>query len=246
MRVAVGLGFFALLVAGCAAPSRAGRALRDAALDPHTWLPAAGALVLGLSDLDDRVGDYARRETPLFGSSEDAGTASDLLLATGGALAATTAALSARDRARAGRGGREELRLGSEAAAVALAGGSALLGKEATGRARPDGSDDESLPSAHATLAASFGALARRNAEWTGTSERARAGVAVGADALTLLVGWARVENGAHHPSDALAGMALGSLVTLFVHDAVVRRPRDLELRAGGPGAFGVTVSTDL
>ncbi len=48
------------------------------ALDPGTWIPAAGAVVFGVSEWDERVSDWARDHTPVFGSSQDADDANDL------------------------------------------------------------------------------------------------------------------------------------------------------------------------
>ena len=54
-----------------------------AVLDPETWAPLAGAVLLQVENADTRIADWAADNTPLFGS---AGTASrwsdDLLLAT--------------------------------------------------------------------------------------------------------------------------------------------------------------------
>jgi hypothetical protein len=54
-------------------------AARDAALEPETWLPAAGAVAFGVSGLDDDLADWASDETPIFGSSRRAADASDAL-----------------------------------------------------------------------------------------------------------------------------------------------------------------------
>jgi hypothetical protein len=44
---------------------------------------------------------------------------------------------------------------------------------------------------------------------------------------------WARIEAGAHYPTDVLAGAALGNFVSLFVHDAFL----------GGDCSVSVTVT---
>ena len=46
------------------------------AVDPWTWLPIAGAAVLQIDDMDQRISRWARDETPVFGSQEDAEDAS--------------------------------------------------------------------------------------------------------------------------------------------------------------------------
>src|SRR5688572_29655390 len=45
----------------------------------YTWVPATGAAVTGLTGLDQTISDWAVEETPLFGSPENAGDASDNL-----------------------------------------------------------------------------------------------------------------------------------------------------------------------
>jgi hypothetical protein len=40
-------------------------------------------------------------------------------------------------------------------------------------------------------------------------------------------VAWARVEAGAHFPSDVLAGAALGNFLSAVVHDSFMNLPRE-------------------
>ena len=49
----------------------------NAARDPHVWVPLAGAAIFQVDNLDHRVSDWAQRETPVFGSQEDAARWSD-------------------------------------------------------------------------------------------------------------------------------------------------------------------------
>ena len=78
-------GIAALLLGGCAgAPNRShwgstttispgwnrvAAAARDAALDPMTWAPAAGALVFTIGDLDEQTSDWAIEHHPVFGDN---------------------------------------------------------------------------------------------------------------------------------------------------------------------------------
>jgi hypothetical protein len=51
----------------------------NAARDPHTWVPLAGAAVMSLGDLDEDLSDWALREQPIFGSESSADDASDFM-----------------------------------------------------------------------------------------------------------------------------------------------------------------------
>jgi hypothetical protein len=58
---------------------RIGETAKSAALDPCTWIPTAGAAVFGLTGLDENVSNWASENTPLFGTQDNAGKASDNL-----------------------------------------------------------------------------------------------------------------------------------------------------------------------
>ncbi len=47
-----------------------------------------------------------------------------------------------------------------------------------------------------------------------------RSGLTYGLDAVTFGTAWARIEAGAHYPSDTLFGMALGNFFANFFKDA--------------------------
>ena len=51
-------------------------------------------------------------------------------------------------------------------------------------------------------------------------SRAARLSLKVGLDALTIGTSWARIEAGAHFPSDTLVSMALGNFCAVFFNDA--------------------------
>ncbi len=55
-------------------------AARDALLDPWTWGPVLAATAFQIDGWDRRVSDWARRETPIFGSTAGAHFPSDTLL----------------------------------------------------------------------------------------------------------------------------------------------------------------------
>jgi hypothetical protein len=220
---------------------RVARAGRDAFLSPATWLPLAGAGVLSLGDLDDRVSDWASTHNPLFGSQSGAENAGNYLtgvlcfeaLAT---ALATPSGDTPGDWASAKlKGGAVEL--GAIGATVAVTD----VLKELSGRERPDGSDDRSFPSGHTADAFAFATLANRNLESLDFLGGARTPLQIGNTVLASGVGWARVEARKHYPSDVLFGAALGHFLTAFIHDGFMNLPKDspvdFEVFSTGKGA---------
>ena len=80
----------------------------NAARDAHVWLPLAGAAVFQIDDWDREVADWARREQPLFGSTQNAERWSDdLRSASSVAYAATVLFTPSGDDAASGFGTRQ-------------------------------------------------------------------------------------------------------------------------------------------
>jgi membrane-associated phospholipid phosphatase len=118
--------------------------------------------------------------------------------------------------------------------------------KDASKRDRPDGSDEMSMPSSHASFAFAAAAATRRNVEESGLGRGAEAAIADAGWALAAATGWARIEGRKHFPSDVLVGAALGNFLSTAIHDAA-RPGRDeralsLWLDVGG-GRTAVAVS---
>ncbi len=223
-------------------------AFLDAVTDPQTVVPAAAALVFGLTDWDDEVSDWARRETPVFGSTSGAKTGGEILLgasaglALGTALATPSGCCGAEIRRNKLKG------FGAETLAVGGAAGLAFLGKYTIGRERPNGTDDLSFPSGHATTASALSVMTWRNSDWLCTTPKAKTALKATATGVALLTGWSRVEAGAHFPSDIFAGHALGNLTGRFVHDSLLGR-RGWQLRTGwrrDRGTITLGVSREL
>ena len=87
-------------------------------------------------------------------------------------------------------------------------------------RQRPNGLDSESFPSGHTSSAAVHTRLASRNLRWIAMRAPVRRTLDVGLTALTIGTSWARIEAGAHFPSDTLFSIALGNFIASFVNDA--------------------------
>jgi PAP2 superfamily protein len=192
----------------------------EAARDPWVWAPAAGAALFQIDDWDRRTSDWARTNTPVFGSQRSAEDWSDDLRTASAiahyiTIAATPGGDDATDWMLAkGKGTLTQL------AAVAVTGGMTKALKSAADRERPTGSDDESFPSGHTSNSAVHTRLASENLRSMELSSGVRRSLDFGLDALTIATGWARVEAGAHFPSDTLVGMALGNFVGSFVNRA--------------------------
>ena len=196
------------------------RAAREAALDPLTWVPLAGAALLSIDDLDEGLSDWAREHTPVFGSQEKAQDASDRLrgIAQGTWYASMLLTPSGDEPG-------EWLLYKAEGAlvegtAVFVAHQLTFGLKHLVERERPDGTDLESFPSGYATSAASFTTLTGRNVDTLDLPEGARWALHGGLIALSAGTSWARVEGGKHYPTDVLFGAGLANFVVSFIHDA--------------------------
>lgn len=193
-----------------------------AATDPYTWAPLAGALVMSIGDLDEDLSDWALREQPLFGSESSADNASDTM-AEGLLVTAVISALATPGGDSGSEWASAKLKgMLVETSAAVLAGGVTSVLKDGTGRTRPDNSDDRSMPSAHASAAASFATLTSRNIDAIDISPTSRKVLKFSTGTVAAATAWARVESRDHYPSDVLAGAALGHFITAMIHDSMM------------------------
>jgi membrane-associated phospholipid phosphatase len=198
--------------------------VREAAVDalqsPRFWGPLAAAAVFQVDGWDRKVSNWARGQTPIFGSQQNAANWSNRLraassyvyfasvLATPGGDSPSEWALDKLSGAIVG------------AAAIAVTDEESLLLKNTAARERPNGQDTQSMPSSHASRSAVLTALTARNLQSIDMPETTRLVLNVGLDALTYGTAWARVESGFHFPSDTLVGIALGNFNGAFFNDA--------------------------
>lgn len=236
--------FLALLMTGCTTTRKiwpAAESWRQAAVNagrhPGTWVPLAGAAVVAAGDWDQDVSDWAREETPVFGSEDGAKTGSDRFR-TAAHAGMIASALAIRDGDAYWRPLAE--RMVWEHAGTYAAGGVRQIVKEVTDRGRPNGGD-ESFPSGHATETFSYIGATYRNIDdlevapvWDYSMK-----------SVSLMTGvataWARVEAGEHYPTDVLAGAALGNFVAILFHDAFLGRDFPLGVATDGDGTWAVT-----
>jgi membrane-associated phospholipid phosphatase len=203
------------------------RAALNALVDPQTFIPAAGALVFGLSKWDKKVSHWATEHTPIFGSTSNA--ANDALyleipLYTEVFITAlaTPSGDDSKDWVYSKLKG-----LAVEGAAELVTAGATSLLKDATGRTRPNGNGKASFPSGEASAAFSSVALSNRNLDSIELPKEVKVSLKVVNILLGSGVAWARVEAQAHFPSDVLAGAALGNFLSATVHDSFLNLPKD-------------------
>jgi membrane-associated phospholipid phosphatase len=178
---------------------------------------------------DEDVSEWARDETPIFGSEGSAQDWSDGLrnAAVAGYAVSVLATPSKARNAAVGVG------------AFAVTAGVTEGLKVATSRERPNGIDDKSLPSGHAANAAVFNTLTVHNLQAIDMGSRLRTSLEIGAGAVTVGTAWARVESGDHYPSDVLVGMALGNFMGAFFAQTFLGLEPDAQMAFGAEPVRG-------
>lgn len=192
----------------------------DAVRDPRVWIPAVGAGVLQIDDMDEEISDWAVEHTPVFGSPRKADDWSDGLRVTSifAYHASVLATPSGEDPASWFANKAKGYLVGMTAVGATALATQQL--KSSVDRQRPNETDDDSFPSGHASITAVFARLTSRNLRHIETSDRTRHVLDLGLDGITIATAWARVESGEHFPSDTLVGIALGNFIAAFVNDA--------------------------
>lgn len=235
MRV-VPLVLIAILASGCATLpngrgwgedatftpgwARVKESAANAARDPWVWAPLAGAALFQIDDWDRKTSDWAREQTPIFGSQQSAEQWSDDLR--------TASVLAHYATLLATPSGEEPSQWFINKAKgtlthVAAVSGTVLITntlKSTVDRERPNGQGTESFPSGHTSTSAVHTRLASRNLESIRMNDTLRTSLDVGLYALTIGTSWSRIEAGWHYPSDTLFSMALGNFLASFVNDA--------------------------
>lgn len=192
----------------------------NAIRDPWVWAPLAGAAVLQVDHADRKVSNWARRETPVFGSQARATTWSNDLRSAAVVADAVTVLLTP-----SGEWGSEWVLdkfkgYGVDLAAATAAVESTSLLKKATHRVRPNDSGNDSFPSGHATTSGAYTRLATLNLEHIQMSGDLRDALEAGLQVINFGTAWARVEGGWHYPADTLAGIAIGNFCARVFNDA--------------------------
>ena len=202
------------------------RAAWNALTDPQTFIPAAGALVLGLTKWDKNVSHWATDHTPIFGSTHNASNdAIYLEVPLYTEVFITALATPSGDDSKDWVYSKLKGMAVEGAAELVTAGATSLL-KDATGRTRPNGGN-ASFPSGEASAAFSSVALSNRNLDSIEIPQEVKFPLKIVNILLGSGVAWARVEAQAHYPSDVLAGAALGNFLSATVHDSFLNLPKE-------------------
>lgn len=211
----------------------------NAARDPWVWAPLAGAAVTQVDHFDRKISNWARRETPVFGSQANATTWSSDLRSAAVAADAVTVLLTP-----SGEWGASWLLDKAKGYAVDLAAATTAIEtttllKNATQRIRPNDSGNDSFPSGHATTSAVYTRLATINLDEIEISNEARGALDAGLQVLNFGTAWARIEGGWHYPSDTLVGIAIGNFCGMFFNDAFLGLDTSREKVAFAPLSGG-------
>jgi len=196
--------------------NRVARALFSA-LDSHaTWVPAVGAVAFSIGNLDQRTSDWAVEHRPIFGSQKKAVEYSGYLLDTTRVF--SYGSLYFVPKRETGHGFLKRL-LVHEVAVRGSAEVTDML-KRQVKRTRPNGSDQLSFPSGHATRAFAAANMFRHNIyDNPSSGGLSKTLWSTWGYFLAGSVGWARIEAGKHYPSDVLAAAALANFLGTFLHD---------------------------
>lgn len=201
--------------------ARARHAATVAARDPWTWGPLAGAAVIAATDNDERISQWAKTNTPVYGSSEAALNASDRFrsYASSSAWAIFLAAPSHDMESWLSEKGMD-----ASGNLVGLAFARTTTGtlKSTAQRERPNhNAVRDSFPSAHATDAFAHATLARDYADDLHTYRPLREGIQWASDGFAIATAWGRVEGGVHYPTDVLIGAVVANFTTRFFMNLV-------------------------
>ena len=203
---------------------RIGKSAAESALQTQTWVPLATAALLAISGTDAKIQDWANKNTPVFGSTDNARKYSNYLLNASKWIYITSAVILP-------GGDNIPVWLLNKSKGLAV-GYAAILStqfatdglKSLSGRERPDGSGNGSFPSGHTSAAAVYTMLTQRNIEYLRMNPVFESSIDVALNTLTLVTGWSRVEGNAHYPTDILFGAALGNFIGSFINDAFLGR----------------------
>lgn len=202
---------------------------------PGTWGPAVGATAIAIGDWDQEISDWARKETPVFGSRQSAEENSDLFRSFAHYGMIFSALTVDSDSENYWLPTVE--RLVWEHVGVLAAATARIPIQKFTDRNRPNG-DTEGFPSGHSTEAFAYVGMTYRNIDalnlnpvWEYSSKSIET-------CLGYSTAWARVEAGRHYPIDVLAGAALGNFVALFIYDAFIDKDYDVHVMFDAEGGI--------
>ncbi len=199
-----------------------GEAAKDAIADPHTWIPLIGAGIFATGDLDKKTTRWAVKKDLFYDNTDKARDASDdLMFASRWLVYATALATPSGDEPSEWFINKSK-GLIATTAIIGVGDVAVDVAKQLSVRERPDGSNDESFPSAHAMRTSFRATLAARNIEAMPLETYAKRALQGGAYFTAGLTSWLRLEGNKHYPSDVLVGYSLGHFFGAFLNDAFI------------------------
>jgi len=210
-----------------------------AASDPWVWAPLVATGVFQIDDWDRKVSNWARENTPIFGSQQNAEQWSDDLKSASTVAYHVSVALTPSSAVPAEWMENKAKGYLVGGAAIWLTSKTTQELKASTDRLRPNGLARDSFPSGHTSASAVHTQLASRNLRSMDLGAGTRRTLDAGLDALTIGTSWARIEAGWHFPSDTLFSMALGNFLAAFVNDAFMGLDQD------SPVSVGIVVAAE-
>ncbi len=198
---------------------------KESAKEPATWIPFTAAAALAVTGADNSVSEWVADNTPIFGSQNSAGDASDDLknaLLLGMAVTSIVAPTPAKDSTFLVR------RVAANALAMGTMTSIVAIGKETVQRGRPNDRNDQSFPSGHSSTAFSSAILIEKNLNETIEKPWLRKTIKYGVQGTAAAVAWARVEAEEHHAVDVLFSAALSNLVVKTFYRSMVTEGRSV------------------
>ncbi|RXJ74336.1 hypothetical protein CS022_04605 [Veronia nyctiphanis] len=192
----------------------------QAVSDPMTWTNAAVGTLLIITDSDDSISESAMKHTYVFGSQVKAANASNQARTTTRVSMLFSSVMEASDYQGSNlfllkRKGMRLLRDNISAGIVATSTGTI---QQRTKSRRPTSSCC-GWPSAHTSRAFSTAFFARENYKNSLLPDYLSDALTYTTYATAYATAWARVEAGAHYPSQVFFGAAYGNFLSSMIYD---------------------------
>ncbi|MFT3929215.1 MAG: phosphatase PAP2 family protein [Spongiibacteraceae bacterium] len=191
-----------------------------AAENPASWLPVVGAIAIVATNSDGNLSNYASSHNPVFGSGENAEKFAKDGKTALEALAFGSVLITPQSQPKLNWFEEKGRNLVAAYAAQSFANGATGALKGWTDRERPNGRNNHSFPSGHASVAAASAAIIASNIDQFQLDPLPRVLLKTTAYAASTGVAWARVESQAHYPTDILVGLGLGNFISETIYDA--------------------------
>ncbi|MFL5785237.1 MAG: phosphatase PAP2 family protein [Bacteriovoracaceae bacterium] len=204
--------------------SRIKNALVKNATSPHVWAPAGSALIIHWGGYDNKISNWAVKESPVYNNTKNADKWSDDLNDVLKYEMFLTPLLTASSDE--GTAGEWLVRKGKGYVVVGISSRVSDYAHDyladQVARERPNHADRRSFPSGHATQAGTRNTITRNNLAATPMSRDLRTGINSANSVMAAGVLWARVEGQRHYPSDVLGGYAIGSFLSGVFYDSLI------------------------